>query len=55
MDVQLDAARPHLLSRYGVTLRGNVTSVDPPLGGAVVNADRLHLSRANCCCRHFSK
>ena len=31
VDVQRDAARPHLLSRYGVTLRGNVTSVDPPL------------------------
>jgi len=31
LDVQRHAARPHLLSRYGVTLRGNVTSVDPPL------------------------
>jgi len=31
VDVQRDAARPHLLSPYGVTLRGNVTSVDPPL------------------------
>ena len=30
VDVQRDTARPHLLSRYGVTLRGNVTSVDPP-------------------------
>ena len=28
VDVQRDTARPHLLSRYGVTLRGNVTSVD---------------------------
>jgi len=31
VDVQRHAARPHLLSRYGVTLRGNVTSADPPL------------------------
>jgi len=31
VDVQRHAARPHLLSRYGVTLRGNVTSVDPLL------------------------
>ena len=41
VDVQRHAARPHFwyvtrprapftLSRYGVTLRGNVTSVDPP-------------------------